>query len=95
MSVTLELDEAVVFVALKKNLSFNEYKLLADWLDCYNYVLPANRELSIVFVNTIIGFYPKSPTEIYKTWMKANLVNTTLTLVKQLKIISWTCNHQM
>lgn len=92
MSITLELDEAVVFVALKHNLTFNEYKLMAEWLDCYNYVLPLERGLSDKFIHCLCYYPPRTPTDIYKTWMKSNIVYTTLTIAKQVKILSWLAN---
>lgn len=89
-SVVLELDEAIVFVALKHNLSFNEYKLMAEWLDCYNYVLPVSRGLHDSFVtwwkdSDVFD----SPTDIYKLWMKSNLIYTTLMPHQQRKLLSW------
>lgn len=87
--IILELDESIVFVALKYDLSFNEYKLLADWLECYNYVLPAERGLINSFVMSWQSEVFETPTQIYKLWMKSNLIYTTLTPAKQRRIMSW------
>jgi hypothetical protein len=89
MSITLELDEAVIVTALKSNLTFGEYRLLSEWLDCYNYVLPNDRGLSTKFLNSVCQTYFISPTDIYALWMKSNLIHTTLTVAKQVSILSW------
>lgn len=88
MPITLELDESIVFVALKHNLSFNEYKLLAEWLDCYNYVLPADRALHTAFIRYMTPRFYTS-TDVFKLWMKANIIESTLTWHKQGRLLSW------
>lgn len=88
--IHLTLQEAVVVKSLECNLSFSEYKLLAEWLDAYNYVLPANRGLDPNYIALLSGDTPLINTlEVYKLWMKCNIIETTLTVAQQIKVNQW------
>lgn len=86
----ITLHEAVVCKALQSNLSFSEYKLLAEWLECYNYVLPAKRSLESKFVALWVDKDTfNSSLGVYKLWMICNIIESCLPSINQLRILSW------
>lgn len=56
-----------VVAAIKNNLSYDTYMTLAQWLDCYKYVLPNERK-----VNVIPKYNIKCSLDCYKL---ANLIS--------------------
>lgn len=41
----LTISEALTVLSYKQSLTFSSYRTLAEWLDCYAYILPADQEL--------------------------------------------------
>lgn len=90
MHVTLTLQEAVTLKAIECNLLFNEYKLLAEWLEAYQYVLPNNRGLDVNFSAKMCKReYLSSCSGVYKFWMICNIVETSLLPIQQSRILTW------
>lgn len=42
----LTLSESLAITYYKNCLSFTQYRMLAEWLGCYNYILPADQHLN-------------------------------------------------
>jgi hypothetical protein len=67
----------------KHKLTFATYKLLAEWLDCYQYVLPNNRVLRIKPVLAI-----KAPIDCIKMFNLCDIYYSTLLAHEQLLFAS-------
>jgi len=92
---------ALAWVAIRDTLPFTDYKLLAEWLDCYQYVLPDNREIEEDFFITLFRWldyitYEKfiagrtqGKSFIFKTWYYGDLAMSTLTPAEQLGVAKW------
>lgn len=58
----LTLGEALAVLRYKTGISFSQYRTLAEWLDCYSYILPEFRDLneSVLYIpprnNSTISF---------------------------------------
>ena len=68
----------LICAVTKYRLPFWHYKILADWLGCYQYVLPADRKLRIVPKLSI-----KEPLDALHMYQLCDLYSTTLTPQEQ------------
>lgn len=92
--VQLTCNEALGVVAIRYKMSRVTYRFLAEWLNCYSYVIPAERELStflmrkISYPVTVLGT-THSSSDWFKIWLLADLIECTLTKKEQERILSW------
>jgi hypothetical protein len=63
---------------LKQFPFFQKYKILTEWLDCYQYILPQDRELGPAITATING-----PHNCYLLWQFIDLLYNCLTYAEQ------------
>lgn len=90
----LTCNEALGVIAIRYHLTLNDFKLLAEWLDCYNYVLPANRVLDTELIFHIASRTIRSPSDIFKLWLASDLLFSCFTLAEQKNILSWMLSTQ-
>lgn len=69
----------LICATTKHRLPYWEYKLLAEWLDCYQYILPARRNLRITPRINI-----KCSMDALQLWQLCDLYVTTLAPEEQL-----------
>lgn len=62
--------------------SFPQYKLLAEWLEVYQYILPSERRLISITITLSTSF------TAYNLWQRLNHIDTLLTIEEQ--ALSWT-----
>lgn len=85
---------ALAWVAIRDTLPFTDYKLLAEWLDCYEYILPAARQLSPFIAGRltdnlkVLGI-KRTSRDLFTAWLLADLIESTLTLKEQGRLHVW------
>lgn len=90
--IVLTLAESTVLSCVRANKSFSEYKLLAEWLDCYQYILPANQHLDYKWIHMLAGTdcsKINSTTDIHMVWWKCLIVENALSRNEQERILQW------
>jgi hypothetical protein len=68
----------LVVAAIKNKLPFWHYKLLAEWLDCYQYVLPSDRELKVLPILEI-----RTPVDCLELHNLTNIILNTMSVDEQ------------
>lgn len=99
MPINLCLLEALTITTIKHRRSFSDHRLLAEWLDCYQYVMPADRKLDDELAADIYLYATNTPhrlraRDVFHGWLLAELVETTCTLQNQRNILSWLSTHE-
>ena len=75
--------EMRVRLAARKDINFNQYRLLCLWLDSYTYILPNDRKLidSLTHITTF-----SSASKLFKFWLYLDLIESTLNSQDQGKL---------
>lgn len=90
-NITLSLKEAVAVAAIRGKLCSSEYKLLAEWLDCYDYVIPAERKLEPDMIDVIHDYlHVDSAKKLFRLWLIIDWIESCLTIKEQERILEWT-----
>ena len=83
-------NEAVAIAAIHSDMNFQDYRLLASWLGCYKYVYPGERKLAAGMVGVLIcPAEITNATDLFIAWQLADLIQSSLTIQEQERIISW------
>ena len=78
--------EVCIVLAIKHKLRYLEFRLLAEWLDCYNPIMPANRMLLKELPKILLPSATTS-TEYYIAWELADIISTNCTIENQRNIL--------
>lgn len=80
---------AILGVQLIKGvISYNEFRKLSEWLGCYHYVLPAERELLPSLANRIHGCSsPRNASEFFIMYLAADTMLCAYSKVEQEAVI--------
>jgi hypothetical protein len=73
----------LVLATTKHKLAYHNYKLLAEWLDCYQYVLPNERVLRVTPKIKIT-----CSLDALQVWQLCDLYNSTLKPYEQVLLAS-------
>ena len=74
--------------AIRHNISFTDFKTLAEFLECYNYVLPDDRGLLFDVTAYLVKGHGGSKQKIFQAWLNADLIETCLTEKMQHKLLT-------
>lgn len=80
---TLSLRESLAILSYKNQLSLGNYRSLADWLDCYKYILPSDRVLN----HSALSIPPRTQYDILHLYHFTVLLETCYTSSEQSNII--------
>ena len=90
MKLALTHIEALGVIAVRQSISRADFRALAEWLDCYQYVLPANRKLCNELVTRIVHLPTvTSARELFIAWLTIDLIESCLEYHQQERIIKW------
>lgn len=83
----LTLKESLAVLAYKQSILENKYRVLAEWLDCYDYILPADRTLN----HSALSIQPssESTSKVYTLYMFTVLLESHYTSQEQSNIIRY------
>lgn len=87
-NLKLTLREAVTYTTIEDSRCFADHKLLCEWLDCYQYIVPSNRKLDSNIIELVMAGRSIAH-EIFIAALICDLVESTLTLNEQYRITSW------
>lgn len=80
----------LVNISIKYQISFQDYRLLGEWLGCYQYVKPADRILlGDIAHELLMHAQVQRAKDVMKVWLLCDLIESTLTLDEQRKILKW------
>lgn len=83
------MQEAVGIVAIKYSIPFQEFKQLSEWLDCYEYRLPADRVLNSELVLHAASENIKAPVDVFKMWLVSDILYTCFSYGSQERMLLW------
>lgn len=86
--VKLNIQESVLIKVLEYNINYPDYRLLAEWLGCYQYIPADSRKLHIPLVNKLIESIQTS-TDLFIVWLLSDIIVTSYTEHSQKRILSW------
>lgn len=84
--------------AIEHNMSFQDYRLVTEWLGCFQYVLPDDRNLLGGVVSELAerlirnlrkNGWVKSKSIVFGMYLQADLIETTLTIEEQKELMPW------
>lgn len=86
--------QSIVYCHLRlaNNISFQDYKLFAEWLGCYNYILPAQR-ITIPKLIPAIAIYLNS--NISTLFDKTFAIDTNFNSLIQKEILQWILDSEV
>jgi hypothetical protein len=86
----LTLTEALGVLAIRTGISFNDYRILGEWLECYTYIPPAQRYLRIGHNLIAASNYSQTcALDWFKHWLLCDIIQCTLTEQQQTKVMQW------
>lgn len=85
---------ALTCSAIEKNLTFPDYKLISEWLECYEYIQPKHRILHTNLLESLLKFKlaqarPPNKSVAFKIWYYSDLVESCLNSAEQLEVAKW------
>lgn len=69
----------LTIAAITNKLSYSDYRVLAEWLECYQYVLPNDRVLKCIPIINIT-----CSLDALKLWLLCDLIQSTMTGTEQI-----------
>lgn len=77
-------------LAVKYDSALSNYMLLAEWLGCYQYVLPADRKgMPFELTGELAQRHFKIPSEVFRTWLLVDKAYINLTYEEQIEVGKW------
>ena len=74
---------ATLAITIKYSLSYWEYKLLAEYLGCYTYILPRARSLVILPATKIT-----CAQDVFKQWALSDIIQSSMSRQDQISFAS-------
>jgi hypothetical protein len=88
----MRIQTACLIAAINGKLTPNNYKLFAEWLGGYDYVVPDDRFLSYALIQHMLIEAPPilTPTYMFTLWIASDILYHNASAETQQEILRWT-----